>query len=129
MKTIKNKITTFHWGLQPNFISFKKLSKRLFSNFICFIINNEFYINSLWMHYMLLNSVFGRIKLSISLNFWKSLNSKRLFFTSKIMLLFFLYFFLFFCLSIFIFIILMSQRFILICLAKKLFKHFWKKIF
>ena len=64
MKTIKNKITTFHWGLQPNFISFKKLSKRLFSNFICFIINNDFYVASLWMHYALFNSVFGRNKVN-----------------------------------------------------------------
>ena len=52
MNTTKYEITTFHWYFQPNLIS-RKWLKKLFYNFIFFIINHHFYAITFWMHYML----------------------------------------------------------------------------
>ena len=62
INTINGKITNFQWCLEPNLISAKKLIKKLFDNFIYFIINHDFYVNTLWIYYTLFTSVFRRNK-------------------------------------------------------------------
>ena len=51
MNTIKYEITTFQWLFQSNLIFFNKWFKKFCSNFICFMINYDFYVISFWMHY------------------------------------------------------------------------------
>ena len=59
--TIKDITTTFHWYCQPNLISVKKLFKKLFDNFLCLIINHDFYsIINLWEQYTLFITAFRR---------------------------------------------------------------------
>ena len=48
IKTIKDKL--IHWCFQPSLISRKKLFKNFLNNFICYIINLDFYLTILWMH-------------------------------------------------------------------------------
>ena len=43
-----------------NLISIKQWYKKSFDDFICIIINHEPYVITLWMHYTLFISVFGR---------------------------------------------------------------------
>ena len=52
MKTTRDRIPNFYWYFQPNLISRKNWFKKFFNNFICFIINHDFYFITLWMHYM-----------------------------------------------------------------------------
>ena len=62
MTTTKNKITTSHWCVEWNMIAIKKWFKTFFSNLICFIINNDIYVITFWMH-MLFIIIFRRNKL------------------------------------------------------------------
>ena len=64
-KLIRHKITTSHWCFQYNLISFQKWFKKFFSNFICFIINHDFYIITLWMHFTLFINVIKRNKAKV----------------------------------------------------------------
>ena len=60
LNTNKDKITTFHWCFKPNLISRKKWFKRLSNILICFIINQDFYVINLWMHYTFFIIAFWR---------------------------------------------------------------------
>ena len=57
-KRIKYKITTSHRCFYPDLMSIKKWFKKLFDNFICFIITHDFYVVTLWMRYTLFIIVF-----------------------------------------------------------------------
>ena len=59
----KDKITVSHWCFQSNLVSINWL-KKFFSNFICVIINYEFCVLTLQMHYILFISVFGGNKIN-----------------------------------------------------------------
>ena len=66
MNTIKYKITRSHWCFQSNMISKKKWLKKLFHNFICVIINDEFCAIAVSMNYTLFIIFFrGRKLLAI----------------------------------------------------------------
>ena len=58
MSPIKDKITTFHRCLQPNLISRKRWLEKFFYNFLSVIINHDFYVVNLWIHYTLFITVF-----------------------------------------------------------------------
>ena len=49
LNTIKYEITIFHWSFQPNLISWNKWFKKFFYNFICLIINHDFYVVTVWI--------------------------------------------------------------------------------
>ena len=58
--TIKDKTTTFHQFFQACLISRKTWLKKSLNNFICFIINHDFYVITLLMYYTLFIGVFKR---------------------------------------------------------------------
>ena len=58
--TIKDKTTIFHQLFQACLISRKKWLKKSLNNFICFIINHDFYVITLLMYYTLFIRVFKR---------------------------------------------------------------------
>ena len=69
MNIIEDKITNFHQFFQIIFIYIKEWFKKLFSNFICFVINYDFHVITFWMHYTLLMILFlEEIKLFVMLN-------------------------------------------------------------
>ena len=62
MNVIKDIFTTFH-GLQIIFISISECFEKFFYNFICFIINHDFYVITFWMHYTLFIMISRRNKI------------------------------------------------------------------
>ena len=61
MIIIQDKLTTFY-RFQIILISILNRINKFFCNFICFIINYDFYATTFWMHYMLFVFTFGRNK-------------------------------------------------------------------
>ena len=55
---INSAINTSRWCFKSNLTSIKKWFKKSFNNFICFIINHDFYVITRWMRYTLFLSVF-----------------------------------------------------------------------
>ena len=64
MNTIKYEITTSYWFFKSNFLFFNNWIKKFFSNFICSIINYDFYAINFWMHYALFIIIFRRNKVN-----------------------------------------------------------------
>ena len=64
MSTFKGKITSFHWCFQCSLVSRKTSLKTFFCNSICFIINHDFYVITLWMHDALFSIIFRRNKVN-----------------------------------------------------------------
>ena len=67
-KTIKDKTTTSHWCFQSNLKSIKIWFKKFFNNFICSIMNNDFYVITLWINFKLFISSFEETKLTAIVN-------------------------------------------------------------
>ena len=66
---IEDKVMTFNGFFQIILISIKERFKKFFYNFICFIINHDFYVITFWMHYTLfIISIFKKIKLIVIVN-------------------------------------------------------------
>ena len=57
INTIRDKIPTFHWCFQPNWISRKKWLKMFFDNLICFILNHDFYVIILYDSFLCYHSL------------------------------------------------------------------------
>ena len=53
MNTFKDKITALHWCFKSNLIPRKKWLKKLFWNFICMVINHDFFVIILWITHSL----------------------------------------------------------------------------
>ena len=51
------------WSFLIIFITIFKWTKKFFHNFICFIINHNFYGFTFWIHYMIFIIICGRTKL------------------------------------------------------------------
>ena len=60
MNTIIYEITDFHWFFQSSLIFFNEWIKKFFNNFLCFIINHDFYVITFWMYYMFFISIIFR---------------------------------------------------------------------
>ena len=66
---IEDKVMNFNGFFQIILISIKEQFKKFFYNFICFIINHDFYVITFWMHYTLfIISIFEKIKLIVIVN-------------------------------------------------------------